>query len=152
MAKYYFEDFKVGDRWEFGAWSLTREELVGFAHEWDPQPIHIDDEAASQGPFGGLIASGWQTVMKCVRLWVDGLMADTAGAASPGLEDIRWLKPVRAGDRIAASVEVYEVADSKSRPDRGRVHFLFSGVDDSGAAVMTCRGAFFILRRPKDLA
>jgi acyl dehydratase len=114
--------------------------------------MHVDDEAASQGPFGGLIASGWQTVMKCVRLWVDGLMADTAGAASPGLEDIRWLKPVRAGDRIAASVEVYEVADSKSRPDRGRVHFLFSGVDDSGAAVMTCRGAFFILRRPKDLA
>jgi len=147
MAKYYFEDFKVGDHWDFGTWSLTREELAAFAREYDPQPIHIDEAAAANGPFGGIIASGWQTTMKCIRLFVDGLMAETAAIASPGLEDLRWLKPVRAGDRIASRVEVTEVAETRSRPDRGRVHFLFSGVDPSGAPVMTCRGMFFVFRR-----
>ncbi|MBI4638409.1 MAG: MaoC family dehydratase [Candidatus Rokubacteria bacterium] len=146
---YYFEDFKVGDAWEFGAWSLTREELIAFAREYDPQPIHTDDAAAGRTAFGGVIASGWQTTLKCIRLFVDGLMRETAGLASPGLDELRWLKPVRPGARITARATVTEVGESTSRPDRGRVHFLISGVDESGEPVMTAKGLFFVARRPR---
>ena len=150
MAKYYFEDFKVGDKWDFGAWHVTRDDIIAFAREHDPQSIHIDEVAAAKSPWGGIIASGWQTTMKCIRLFVDGIMADTAGLGSPGLDHIRWLKPVRPGDVITSRAEVYEVANSKSKPDRGRVHFEFSGVDAEGAPVMICRGMFFIACRPRD--
>ncbi len=150
VFKYYFEDFKVGDAWEFGAWSLGREEMIAFAREHDPQPVHTDDAFAAKTAFGGVIASGWQTTLKCIRLFVDGLMSETAGLASPGLDELRWLKPVRPGDQITARAEVTEVAGSKSRPDRGRVHFLIAGVDDAGEPVMTAKGFFFIARRPRE--
>lgn len=148
MAKYHFEDFKAGDRWELGTWSLSKEEIVAFAREYDPQPIHTDETAASRTAFGGLIASGWQTTLKCIRLFVDGLMRDTAGLASPGLDELRWHKPVRSGDRITARAEVIEVGESRSHPDRGRVHFRIYGVDGSGEPVMSTKGFFFVARRP----
>lgn len=147
MAKYYFEDFKVGDRWEFGTWSLSKEELIAFAREYDPQPIHTDEGAASRTAFGGVIASGWQTILECVRLFVDGLMRDTAGLASPGLDELRWFKPVRPGDVITAGAEVVEVAESRSSPDRGHVHFRIYGVDESGETVLSTKGLFFVARR-----
>lgn len=147
MARHYFEDFKVGDAWEFGRWSVSREEIIAFAREHDPQPIHTDDAAAAGTPFGGLIASGWQSILKCIRLFVDGLMRDTAGLASPGLDELRWLKPVRPGDVITARAEVVKVDESKSRPDRGRVHFRIYGVDQSGAEVVSAQGCFFVARR-----
>ncbi len=147
MTKFFFEDFKVGDRWDFGTWSATREEMIAFARQYDPQPIHIDEAAAAETHFGGLIASGWQTTIKTIGLFVEQLLAKSAGLASPGLDEIRWLKPVRAGDVIACSAEVFEVAESKSKPDRGRVHFAFLGVDQDGTPVMSARGLFFIARR-----
>ena len=148
MPRRWFEDFAVGDRWEFGTWTPTREELVAFAREHDPQPIHTDEAFAARTPYGGVIASGWQTTLKCIRLFVDGLMRDTAGLASPGVDELRWLKPVRPGDRVTARAEVTEVGASRSKPDRGRVHFLISGVDAAGEPVMTVRGFFFVARRP----
>ena len=148
MAKRYFEDFAVGDSWDFAAWRVSRGEIVAFAREHDPQPIHIDEAAAAETPWGGIIASGWQTTMKCIRLFVDGVMADAAGLASPGVDHVRWLKPVRPGDAITSHVEVTEVAASRSKPDRGRVHFAFSSRDAAGEPVMTCRGLFFVARRP----
>ena len=149
MARHYFEDFKVGDAWELGRWSLSREELLAFAREHDPQPIHVDEAAAAHTPFGGVIASGWQTLLKCIRLFVDGVMRETAGLASPGLDEVRWLKPVRAGDVITARAEVIEVAESKSRADRGRVHFLIYGVDAAGERVVAAHGPFLVARRPR---
>ncbi len=145
--KYYFEDFKVGDAWEFGRWSLTKEEMIAFAREHDPQPIHVDEEAASRTPFGGIIASGWQTVLKCIRMFVDGLMRDTAGLASPGLDEIKWLKPVRAGDTVTAWAEVIALDGSKTRPDRGRVHFRIYGVDVAGEPVVSMQGLFVVARQ-----
>ncbi len=150
MAKYYFEDFQLGDKWEFGSWSLTRDQLVSFAREHDPQPIHIDEKAAGEGPYGGLIASGWQTMIKCVRPFMDELLAETAGFGSPGMEELRWLKPVRAGDAITPRAEIYEIAPSRSRPDRGRIHIRFSGIDAAGDEVIIFRSIFFFGRRPAD--
>ena len=144
----YFEDFKVGDRWEFGTWSLAKDEMIAFAREFDPQPIHTDEAAAAGTAFGGVIASGWQTILKCIRLFVDGLMRDTAGLASPGLDELRWYKPVRPGDRITGRAEVVEIGESKSSPDRGRVHFRIYGVNGSGETVLSAKGLFFVARRP----
>lgn len=147
MARYYFEDFEVGDAWDLGSWSVSREEMLAFAREYDPQPIHLDEAAAARTPFGGVIVSGWLTVLKSVRLFVDGIMGRTAGLASPGLDEVRWLKPVRAGDVIRVRVEVVEVAESKSRPDRGRVHFVIYGLDATGERVASAKGPFFVARR-----
>lgn len=147
MARYYFEDFKAGDAWDLGSWAVSREEMLAFAREYDPQPIHLDEALAARTPYGGVIVSGWQTVLKSVRLFVDGIMRHTAGLASPGLDEIRWFKPVRAGDVIRVRAEVVEVAESKSRPDRGRVHFVIYGVDAAGERVASAKGPFIVARR-----
>lgn len=143
-----FEDFAVGDTWVLGRWSLSKDEMVAFAREYDPQPIHTDDAFAVRLGLDGVIASGWLTALRCIRLFVDGLMRDTAGLASPGLDELRWLRPVRAGDVITARATVVEVAESQSKPDRGRVHFVISGHAAGGAPVMTMKGLFFVARRP----
>lgn len=148
VPKYYFEDYRVGDKWEMGRWSVSRDEMIAFAREYDPQPIHIDEEAADQGPYGGLIASGWQTIIKTTGMFLGGLMAESAGLGSPGLENIRWLKPVRADEVTAARAEIVESVPSRSRPDRGRIHVEFFGVDSSGENVMTCHSIFLLGRRP----
>ena len=147
MPEYYFEDFDIGRRWTFDPWKVTQSDIVSFAEEFDPQPLHTDERAALATPFGGLIASGWQTTMKCITPFIVHVMSRTAGLASPGLEDIRWLVPVRPGDVITPRTEVVDAAPSRSKPDRGRVHFEFSGHDDRGEPVMTTRGLFFIVRR-----
>ena len=113
-----FEDFKPGDRRSFGPRVLTKEEIVAFGRDWDPQPFHIDEEAAARSPFGGLIASGWQTAALCMRLVVDGMLAHSKSMGSPGLDELKWLKPVRPGDALSVQVEILEATPSKSRPDR----------------------------------
>lgn len=147
MTERYFEDFSVGDRWDFGAWSLTEGEMIAFATEHDPQPIHLDPDYGRASPYGSIIASGWQTILKCIRLYIDGLMKDTAGLGAPGLQELRWLKPVRPGDRITACAEVLAVEPSQSRPDQGKVHFRIFGTDDGGEEVVSAQGLFFIRRR-----
>ena len=147
MPSYFFEDFEVGQSWKFDPWEVTRDDIVAFAREHDPQPLHTDEQEAAETPFGGLIASGWQTTIKCITPFIVHVMSKTASLASPGLEDIRWIIPVRPGDVITPSTKVIDAALSRSKPDRGRVHFEFSGHDDKDRAVMTTRGLFFIARR-----
>ena len=144
----YFEDFAVGDRWEFGTWTPTREELVAFAREHDPQPIHTDEAFAAGTPYGGVIASGWQTTLKCIRMFVDGLMRDTAGLASPGVDELRWLKPVRPGDTLSLRMTILETIPSRTKPDRGLVRSLMEMRNQRGEVVLTIRGLSLLGRRP----
>lgn len=149
MTTRYFEDFAAGDRWAFGDWTLDEDEMVAFATEHDPQPIHVDTEYGAASPYGSIIASGWQTILKCIRLYIDGVMKDTAALGSPGLDELRWFRPVTPGDRITACAEVLAIEPSESRPDQGKVTFRIFGLDEQGREVVTSQGLFFIRRRPE---
>jgi acyl dehydratase len=141
------EDFQEGQRRTFGPRVLTREEIVAFARDWDPQPFHLDEAAAARSPFGGLIASGWQTAALCMRLVVDGMLADSTSIGSPGLDELRWLKPVRPGDALSVEVTLLEVTPSRSKPDRGSVKVRYHCTNQTGEAVMTMVARILFLRR-----
>ncbi len=142
-----FEDLKEGDRRTFGPRILTREEIVAFALQWDPQPFHVDEAAAARSPFRGLIASGWQTAALTMRLVVDGLLADSTSMGSPGLDELKWLKPVRPGDALSVEVTLTEVTPSRSKPDRGSVKASYRCTNQRGEAVMTMVARILFLRR-----
>lgn len=148
MAVRYWEDFEVGQVVELGSRTLTEAEIVAFAREWDPQPFHVDPEAAKESVFGGLIASGWQTGAVWMRLYVDALLDGAASMGSPGIEELRWLAPVRPGDLLTARLEVLEKTPSARRPDRGTIRIRGEVVNGDGVVVlsMTSRGHFG--RRP----
>ncbi len=112
----YFEDQPVGRVDDLGSTGITREEIVAFAREFDPQPFHIDEEAAKRTPYGGIIASGWHTCSIMMRLLVDNLLRDAASLGSPGVDEVRWLKPVRPGDTLSLRAEVLEAWPSRSKP------------------------------------
>jgi acyl dehydratase len=144
----YFEDFTPGRVFEFGSVEVSEAEIIEFATRFDPQPMHIDPDAAKDSPFGGLIASGWHTCSLCMRLICDGLINDAAGLGSPGVEQIRWLVPVRAGDRLTARSTVEEARPSRSKPSQGTVTLLNEMFDQDGTVVMTMRALGMYLRRP----
>ncbi|MEX2454576.1 MAG: MaoC family dehydratase [Rhodospirillaceae bacterium] len=144
MPSRYFEDFTVGDEWTFGPWALDEAAIVAFAERYDPQVMHTDPVASASGPYGGLIASGWQTALACITPFLDAVMRDTAGLASPGFESFRWRKPVRPGDEIRPLVRILDTRRSASKPDRGIVRLLFAGLDATGEAVWEAEGIFFI--------
>jgi len=131
MSKLYLDDLKVGQIYRLGSQKFTEKEITAFAERYDPQPFHIDHEAAASSIYGGVIASGWQTVCVFMRLFVDGLLSQSAAMGSPGLDDLRWLKPVRPGDELEGSVEVLEVRPSRSKPDRGiaRLRCVMTEID-----------------------
>ena len=112
----YWEDFETGQEAEHGSHTITEAEIVEFASRYDPQPFHVDPEAAAAGPFGGLIASGWQTASIYMGLYVRALMLDTAGMGSPGVEELRWLAPVRPGDVLTARSRVLDAWPSENDP------------------------------------
>jgi acyl dehydratase len=141
------EDFQVGQRMSFGPRVLTREEIIAFARDWDPQPFHLDEAAAARSPFGGLIASGWQTAALCMRLVVDGLLAGSTSMGSPGLDELKWLKPVRPGDALSVEVEILEVTPSRSKPDRGSVRLTYRCTNQKSETVMTMTARVLFLRR-----
>ena len=145
--KYYWEDFKVGDVGPIGERVVTKEEVIAFAKAFDPQPFHIDEEAAKQSVFGGLIASGWHTVGMVMRMMVDSYLNDSASLGSPGVDNVRWLKPVRPGDTIRAWRKVLETRASKSRPDMGMVKTLWEVLNQDGELVMTMEGYGMFQRR-----
>lgn len=145
----YFEDFVVGEVNELGTRGLSQEQIVSFAREYDPQPFHVDPDAAKASIYGGLIASGWQTVAVFMSLLVNGLLKDTASLGSPGVDGVQWLKPVRPGDRLSARLRVLEAAPSKSRPDRGIIKSQGEMTNQAGELVMTIRATNFFGRRPK---
>lgn len=146
----YFEDFTPGRVFELGTVDVSEDEIVEFASRFDPQPFHVDPVAAAETMFGGIIASGWHTCSMCMRLLVDGLIRDAASLGSPGMEQIRWLVPVRPGDRLTARTTVEEARPSSSKPDRGTVWLLSEMLNGDGAVVMTMRGMGMYRRRPAD--
>jgi acyl dehydratase len=144
----YFEDFTPGRVFELGAVTVSADEIVEFAARFDPQPFHIDPVAAAETMFGGIIASGWHTCSMCMRLLVDGLLSGSTSLGSPGMEQIRWLAPVRPGDRLTARTTVEEARPSSSKPDRGTVTLLTQMENQDGVVVMTMRGMGMYSRRP----
>lgn len=135
----YFEDYVAGTTFEYGEISLRADEIVEFAKRFDPQPIHVDPEAAARGPFAGLIASGWHTAGVMMRLLADHYISHVAGMASPGVDEIRWLKPVRPGDTLSIRVTVLETKRSRSKPDRGVVHSFVEVMNQNREVVMTLK-------------
>ena len=134
--KYYFEDMAVGATVDLGERSVSEEEILRFAREFDPQPFHIDREAARKSIFGGIIASGWHTCSITMRLLVDGLLSNSSSLGSPGIEQIRWVKPVRPGDTLHAVLTVQEVRMSQSKPDRGTARLHIDVTNQAGELVM----------------
>jgi acyl dehydratase len=144
----WWEDFKVGERIEMGGHTFGADEIIGFARQFDPQPFHTDLAAAKDSVFGGLIASGWHTCAVGMRLTVESHVNRTKSLGSPGLENIRWLKPVRAGDTIRYSRVVLESRASASRPDVGLVKSRWEAINQDGELVMTMEGWGMFGRRP----
>lgn len=144
----YWEDFEPGQVFELGARTVTKEEILAFARAWDPQPFHVDEQAATGGPFGGLIASGWHTAAVFMRMYVDEVLNRTASMGSPGIEELRWLVPVRPGDELRGRVEVLEALPSSKRADRGSIRARMELSNQRGEVVlrMVARGLFG--RRP----
>lgn len=137
----YFEDFLVGSVREFGSYRVTEEEIIGFARRYDPQYFHVDPEAAAQSPFGGLIASGWHTAAMMMRLLVDNVLSSAAALGSPGVDEVRWIRPVRPGDELSLRVTVRSARRSRSKPDRGIVVFFIEVGNAGKATVMTLQAA-----------
>jgi len=120
-ADRYFEDYMTGAVYEYGYASVAEAEIIAFAERFDPQPIHVDVQFAANGPFGGLIASGWHTAAIAMRLVVDHYVSKVASLASPGVDELRWPTPVRPGDSLRLRTTIVETRRSQSKPDRGLV-------------------------------
>jgi acyl dehydratase len=132
----YFEDVTVGETHDLGAYTADREELIEFARRYDPQPIHVDPDAAERTMFGGLIASGWHTGGSCMALLAEGFLNDTVAVGSFGMDELRWPTPVRPGDTVAAAVEIAGKHPSESRDDRGYVDIELHAENDEGEEVI----------------
>ena len=144
----YFEDFRVGDIIQCGRKTVTKEEIIDFAQKFDPQPFHLDEKEAAATKFGGLVASGWHSCAVCMRLVVDAMLQGSANMGSPGVENIRWLKPLRPGNTVTATVRVVEAVPSKTRPDRGRLKFAFELYEDAEGLIMDMFATAIYARRP----
>jgi acyl dehydratase len=144
----YWDDYQVGMKYELGSTSFTEAEIVEFARQFDPQSFHIDGVAACQSMFGGLIASGWHVTSKLMRLFVDNYIDNRTALGSPGLDQVRWLKPVRPGDTLTAWVECADKVPSKSRPEMGIIHEHWGATNQNGELVVTVKGINMVRRRP----
>ena len=147
-APRYWDDYEIGQKFDLGSTSFTADEIVDFARQYDPQSFHVDAGAARQSMFGGLIASGWHVTAKLMRLFVDNYVDQRTALGSPGVEEVRWLKPVRPGDTLSASVECADKVPSKSRPEMGIVHEQWRATNQKGELVMTLKGTNMVRRRP----
>jgi acyl dehydratase len=144
----WWEDFRVGDTADLGRHTFTEEEIVAFGRQFDPQPFHVDAEQARHGPFGGLVASGWHTCAVGMRLMCEAYMSRTVSLGSPGVDNVRWLKPVRAGDTVAYRRIVLESRASSSRKGVGLVKQRWEAVNQRGELVLTMDGWGLFGRRP----
>ena len=147
MPKFYFEDFSPGWTAEYGPRRVTREEMIGFAAQFDPQPMHLDEEAARGTMLGGLGASGWHTCCVMMKMIADGLLLDAASMGAPGIDEVKWLKPVRPGDSLTVRGSVLAARASQSKPDRGFVNFLWEVFNERDQKVMTLTCPQMLLRR-----
>ncbi|MDQ7784912.1 MAG: MaoC family dehydratase [Desulfomonilaceae bacterium] len=140
----YFEDYVPGSVHEFGTITVEADEIIDFGRRFDPQPFHTDPEAAKQSVFGGLIASGWHTASLAMRLLVDHYISHVAGLGSPGVDELRWLKPVRPGDTLSLRVTLLETQRSRSKPDQGYIRGFTEVLNQHGEVVMTMRSGGFV--------
>ena len=145
----YFEDIEVGATARFGAYAVTREEVVAFAEKFDPQPFHLSDEAAAQTHFGRLSASGWHTAAMTMSMVVENLKANRqAGLGSPGIDELKWLKPVYPGDTLRCETEILEKRVSASRPEMGIFKSRMTVRNQHDVAVMTFVSNGLVATRP----
>jgi len=148
MNERWFEDYVVGTMAEHGTVVVDEAELLDFGRRFDPQPFHVDAEAAARGPFGGLIASGWHTCALMMRLFAQEYLSEASSLGSPGVDELRWLRPVRPGDRLTLRTTVEEARLSRSKPDRGLVRTRVELRDDDGGGVLSLTAMNLILARP----
>jgi len=144
----YFEDYVPGSVYEYGTVTVEESEIIDFAKKFDPQFFHTDPEAAASGPFGGLIASGWHTGSLMMRLLVDHFVSKVASLGSPGIDELRWLRPVRPRDTLRLRVSILEANRSRSKPDRGIVRTLVEILNQNGEVVMSLKAVNMMLCRP----
>jgi acyl dehydratase len=139
-APRYWDDYEIGQKFDLGSTSFTADEIVDFARQYDPQSFHVDAGAARQSMFGGLIASGWHVTAKLMRLFVDNYVDQRTALGSPGVDEVRWLKPVRPGDTIAYRRIVLESRASATRKGVGLVKHRWEAVNERGELVLTMEG------------
>jgi acyl dehydratase len=157
MSGLYWEDIELGTKRELGSYTFTEEEIIRFAKKYDPQPFHIDKDAAKHSIFGGLIASGWHTAAIWMKLSIEGRKRDSEGGklrvlrsgVSPGFEDMKWLKPVRPGMTLTYTSETFEKVELRSRPELGLIKTRNEARDANGELVFSFIGKGFMQRRPK---
>ncbi|NHZ64302.1 MaoC family dehydratase [Massilia genomosp. 1] len=147
---WYFEDFFVGQEIAVGSRTVSEEEIIAFATQFDPQPFHVDHDAAAASIFGSVIASGWHTCSMMMRMVVDSVLGASSSMGSPGLDKVRWLQPVRAGDTLTVSYITTQLKPSLSRPDRGVVWSTWQAVNQHGEVACTIEGMGMFGRRPQE--
>ena len=145
----FFEDYTVGATYLCGSFTVTQDEIIEFATQYDPQTMHIDPDHAAKGPFGGVIASGWHTVARTMRLVVEHLLPHD-GLASPGVDELRWPHPVRPGDTLTLHATIQQARRSASKPDRGLLHSLLEVFNQNGELVLSMKPMNFVrVRHPQ---
>lgn len=136
----YFEDYTVGEICPIGEHLITEQEIIEFATRYDPQPFHVDIKAAEASHFGGLVASGWMTASVMMRLLVDHFLSPVSSMGSPGMDEVRWFKPVRPGDRLRGQVSILAKRRSESKPDRGLIQSAQQAINQHGEMVYQAQG------------
>ena len=144
----HFDDYLPGATYDCGSVSVSEDEIISFARQFDPQPFHVDPGAAARGPFGGLIASGWHTAALVMRQLVEHYLPEEASLGSPGLDAMRWPDPVRPGDTLRVRASVVETRRSLSKPDRGIMKTAIEAVNQDGRTVMRATAINFLRVRP----
>ena len=148
MDTRFLDDLTPGQRFTSPGLTLTEAEIIDFAWRYDPQPFHLDANAAADSPYGGLIASGFQSLAICFRLFIQsGILAESS-MGSPGIDELRWLAPVRPGDTLHSEIEVLEVRPSNSKPDRGIARLKYQAVNQRGEVVLSFIVMHLLRRKP----
>ena len=146
----WFEDYVPGAVHDLGSVLVDEQEVISFARQFDPQPFHLNKEQAEKSAFGGLIASGWHTVCMAMRLIVDHYLSEVSSEGSPGIDELRWLQPVRPGDRLTVRITVLDARRSRSRPERGIVRSLIETQNQDGEIAMHLTSTIFIRCRNQE--
>ena len=152
MQSRFLEDFAVGQVFQTGSVRVEKNDIFAFAKQFDPQPFHLDEDAARRSPFGGLAASGWHTAAMTMRLLVDGEFRPAGGILGVGFDELRWPRAVRPGDELHVESEVLEVRPSKSRPDRGMIRVRTTTFNQNKEPVQVFTGNLLVPRRPDEAA
>ncbi len=146
-SKLHWEDFKLGAVAIYGPRLVTREEIIAFAAEFDPQPMHLDEAAAANTLLGGLGASGWHSCCLMMRIIADGFILNSTSMGAPGVDEVKWLRPLRPGTHVRVRATVLDVRASKSRPERGLVKFKFEMIDDADTLLSEQVNTLILARR-----